>query len=98
MLRSNTHTQQQQQPEPTSVAQACPAALRGTANSKQQVNSGFQCKQFVPERHVQNRRNDISAHHDRAQWERVRRRQNDDYYENCVKAHEAKGPLELIAD
>jgi hypothetical protein len=41
-------------------------------------------------------RNGVSADRDRAQWGRVRRRQNNGNQKNYIKTHEAKWPLEFI--
>jgi hypothetical protein len=69
-LRSNT--QQEQQPRPPSVAQAC-LATGGEMRHSQQVPSQFRLlMQTVRERDVQSSRNGISASHDRAQWGRAR--------------------------
>jgi hypothetical protein len=58
-LSSNTQQQQQpQRPQPTSVAQACPATVGETSahplkaqptSTNKSVSSGSQCKQFVSE-------------------------------------------------
>jgi hypothetical protein len=41
---------------------------------------------------------DISADHDRAQWGRVKRRQNPGHHKNCVKIHEGKWLSDFIGD
>jgi hypothetical protein len=78
VLRNNT--QEPQQPQPPSAAQACPDPLSGRdgcphsleaqPTSTKSVSSGSECKQFVSGRQVHSSRSDITADHDTAQWER----------------------------
>jgi hypothetical protein len=47
-------------------------------------------------KHIHSSRNDILSDHDRAQWGRVRRRQNNGIHKNFIKTHEAKWPLNFL--
>jgi hypothetical protein len=76
---SRCATQQQQQPQPPSVAQACPLSLEAQPTTITRPVQTPVCE------HVHTSLTDISADHDRAQLGRVRSRQSSGYDKNCMK-------------
>jgi hypothetical protein len=96
VLRSNI--QQEQRPQPSSVAQACTPSFEAQAatgtNQVSQFRLLMQTVLLSDMFKVVN--NDISSDYDRAHWSRVRRKHYNGRHKNCIKIHEAKWSLEII--